>query len=47
MFQYPLTFSFSALAINEKITDTDEKRLLPSVIPAIVYERQQLKDLYT
>lgn len=35
------------LSVNEKFSDADEKLLVPSVILAIVYERQQLKDLYT
>ena len=35
------------LAVNDKFSDADEKLLIPSIILAIVYERQQLKDLYT
>jgi len=35
------------LAMHVKLTEADEKLLIPSVILAILYERQQLKDLYT
>jgi uncharacterized protein YxjI len=43
------TFLVDTYTLNatEKFSDTDEKMLVPSVALAIVYERQQLKDLYT
>jgi hypothetical protein len=43
------TFMIDTYTLNatEKFSDADEKLLIPSVILAIVYERQQLKDLYT
>lgn len=35
------------LSASGQFSEEDEKLLIPSVILAIVYERQQLKDLYT
>jgi uncharacterized protein YxjI len=43
------TFLVDTYTLNaaEKFSDSDEKLLVPAVVLAIVYERQQLKDLYT